>query len=230
MSYTETYDKVYFNDNYKEQFESLRDHYRARTSAALKGRKVDHDPMPNATTVVYLHDSDDGGYYVTTGDFVEYFNRRFGGNDRIGAMRRSISNAVRKTEMRREVEEKNGRDAKAHRANKGIRPLRSTRPAFSFVHAVFALILVLSVGILGGTSMLLDRTETSIMALEEEVAMLEATRGTVLASQFDATIEEGVQTEYPALDGADSVEIYPAHNGGGVEMAALLNALASLGD
>ena len=229
MSYTDTYDKVYFNDNYKEQFESLRNHYRARTSEALQGRKVDHNPMPNATTVVYLHDSDDGGCYVTTGDFVEYFNRRFGGNDRIGAMRRSISNAVRKTEMRRDAAKKQSAEARVSRADKGIRPLRSVRPAFSFMHAVFALILVLSIGILGGTSMLLDRTEANVMALEEEVAMLEATRGTVLASQYDSTAEE-MPVEYPAMDGEDSVEIYPAQNNGGVEMAALLNALASLGD
>ena len=231
MSCTETYDKVYFNDNYKEQFESLRNHYRARTGEALRGRKVDHEPMPNATTIVYLHDNGDGGYYVTTGDFVEYFNRRFGGNDRIGAMRRSISNAVRKTEMRREAEEKRGGEARrVNRVSKGVRPLSSVRPVFSFMHAVFALILVLSIGILGGTSILLDRTEANVMALEEEVAMLEATRGTVLATQYDSTTEESPEAEYPAMDGEDSVEIYPAQNGGGVEMAALLNALASLGD
>lgn len=228
MSYTETYDKVYFNDNYKEQFESLREHYRARTSAALKGRKVDHDPMPNATTVVYLHDIDDGGCYVTTGDFVEYFNRRFGGNDRIGAMRRSVANAARKTEIRRNAEQKQGKPVKARRTSAGICPVRSVRPAFSFMNAVFALILVLSIGILGGTSLLLDRTEANVMALEEEVSMLEATRGSIEAYQYNATTE-GAQTEYPALDGADSVEIYPAQNGGGVEMAELLNALASLG-
>ena len=227
MSYTETYDKVYFNDNYKAQFESLREHYRARTSAALKGRKVDHDPMPNATTVVYLHDIDDGGCYVTTGDFVEYFNRRFGGNDRIGAMRRSVANAARKSQMRRDAEEKQGKSTKVRHASNGVRPLRSVRPAFSFMHAVFALILVFSLGILGGTSALLDRTEANVMALEEEVSMLEATRGSVTAYQYDATTDE--QTEFSALDGADSVEIYPAQNGGGVEMAELLNALASLG-
>lgn len=230
MNYTDTYDKVYFNDNYKEQFESLRNHYRSRTRDALRGRKVDHEPMPNATTVVYLHDTGDGGCYVTTGDFVEYFNRRFGGNDRIGDMRRSIADSVRKTKMRRAAEEKRGNDVQTKRARKSFQPMSSARPRFSFMHAVFALILVLSIGILGGSSMLLDRTEANVMALEEEVAMLEATRGTVLAAQYDATTEENVEAEYPALDGEDSVEIYPAENGGGVEMAALLNALASLGD
>lgn len=231
MGSTETYDKVYFNDNYKEQFEALRDHYRARTGDALRGRRVDHEPMPNATTIVYLHDSGDGGYHVTTGDFVEYFNRRFGDNDRIGAMRRSVYDAVRKTEMRREAEGKRGSETKkAERARKGIRPLRSVRPVFSFMHAVLALILVLSIGILGGTSMLLDRTEANVMALEEEVAMLEATRGTVLAKQYDSTADGAPDSDYPDMDGEDSVEIYPAEKSGGVEMAALLNALASLGN
>ena len=228
MNCTEIYEKVYFNDNYKEHFEELRNHYRARTNEALKGRKVDHDPMPNATTIVYLHDNGDGGYYITTGDFVEYFNRRFGGNDRIGAMRRSITNAVRKTEMRREAAVKKTSEKKEPcHTRKSFQPARSVRHGFSFVNAVFALILVLSMGILGGTTMLLNDTENSVMALEQEVAMLEATRGTVLATQYNATTEE---IEPPKLDGEDSVEIYPAENGGGVEMAALLNALASLAE
>ncbi|MBQ8356387.1 MAG: hypothetical protein IJX39_01105 [Clostridia bacterium] len=230
MNGTVTYEKVYFNDNYKEQFEALRNHYHARTREALQGRKVDHTPVPNATTIVHLHDDGDGGVYVTTGDFVEYFNRRFGDNDRIGAMRRSISNAVHKAELRRETEERRGAEPESHvrRERRSFQPLRSARPRFAFLHAIFALILVLSIGILGGTSMLLERTETEVMTLSEEVAMLEATRGTVLAEQYDNTAE-GEEVAYPDLSGGDSVEIYPAVNGGGVEMAALLNALASLG-
>jgi hypothetical protein len=76
--------------------------------------------------------------------------------------------------------------------------------------------------------LLLGNTEANVMALEEEVAMLETTRGSIVAYQYNATTE-GALAEYPSMDGADSVEIYPAQNGGGVEMAALLNALASLG-
>ena len=228
MSNTETYEKVYFHENYSEQFEALRNHYRARTIEALQGRKVEHTPVPNATTVVYLHDSEDGGCTITTGDFVEYFNRRFGGNDRIGAMRRSIANAVRKTEMRRAAEERQGSEKQPKHISQSVQPLRSARSAFSFMHAIFAFILILSLGILGGTSLLLNRTETSVMALEEEVAMLEATNGTMLTTQYDSTTDGGAAT-HPDMNGEDSVEIYPAKNGGGVEMAALLNALASLG-
>ena len=106
MNTAQTYDKVYFNDNYKERFEAFREHYRARTRKALQGRKVDHAPVPNATTIVFLHDDPDGGVHITTGDFVEYFNRRFGDNDRIGAARRSLANAVRKAECCPDMEKK----------------------------------------------------------------------------------------------------------------------------
>ena len=102
MDRAQDYEKIYFNDNYKEQFEALRNRYHTRTQEALQGRKVDHAPVPNATTIVYLNDNGDGDVYVTTGDFVEYFNRRFGGSDRIGAMRRSLFGAARRAELRLE--------------------------------------------------------------------------------------------------------------------------------
>ena len=89
------YDKEYFEVNFKEQFASLRERYHDRTQAALSGRRIDTAPVPNATTIVHLHDAPDGGYYITTGDFVEYFNRRFGDNDRIGAVRRRLSRSIR---------------------------------------------------------------------------------------------------------------------------------------
>lgn len=230
MDRAQAYEKIYFNDNYKEQFEALRNRYHTRTQEALQGRKVDHAPVPNATTVVYLNDNGDGDVYVTTGDFVEYFNRRFGGSDRIGAMRRSLSGAARREEMRRGKKDhrRAASETETHRERRSFQPLRSVRSGFSFLHAVLAMVLILSIGILGGTSLLLDRTEAEVMALEEEVAMLEATHGTVMLDQYNATAVED-QTSYPDMSGGDSVEIYPAVNGGGVEMASLLNALALLG-
>ena len=229
MDCVKDYEKIYFNDNYKEQFEALRNRYHTRTQEALKGRKVDHSPVPNATTIVYLNDNDDGSVYVTTGDFVEYFNRRFGGSDRIGAMRRSLCGAVHKAEMCRESKDRRGAaSVEKHHERRSFQPLRSVRSGFSFLHAVLAMVLILSIGILGGTSLLLDRTEAEVMALEEEVAMLEATHGTLMVDQYNATTVED-QASYPDMSGGDSVEIYPAVKGGGVEMASLLNALASLG-
>ena len=102
MDCVKEYEKIYFNDNYKEQFEALRHKYHARTQEALHGRKIDRAPVPNATTVVYLNDNGDGDSYVTTGDFVEYFNSHFGGSDRLGAMRRSLSGAVHKAQMKKD--------------------------------------------------------------------------------------------------------------------------------
>jgi hypothetical protein len=172
-----------------------------------------------------MHDNFDGGVYITTGDFVEYFNHRFGDNDRIGAMRRSLTYATRKAELCKQSKEK-GVNCKKER--KSFQPSRSAGHRFSFLHAVLAMVLILSIGILGGTSLLLDRTEAEVMALEEEVAMLEATHGTLMVDQYNATTVED-QASYPDMSGGDSVEIYPAVKGGGVEMASLLNALASLG-
>jgi hypothetical protein len=229
MDRAQSYEKIYFNDNYKEQFEALRNRFHTRTQDALQGRKVDHAPVPNATTIVYLSDNGDGDVYVTTGDFVEYFNRRFGCSDRIGAMRRSVSIAAHKAELRRESKERRRVSSEeTHRERRGFQPLRSVRSGFSFLNAVLAMVLILSIGILGGTSLLLERTEVEVLALEEEVAMLEATSGTLLIDQYNATTVEG-QTSYPDMSGGDSVEIYPAVKDGGVEMASLLNALASLG-
>ncbi|MBO5355134.1 MAG: hypothetical protein J6B09_03615 [Clostridia bacterium] len=229
MDRAQAYEKIYFNDNYKEQFEALRNRYHTRTQEALQGRKVDHAPVPNATTIVYLNDNGDGDVYVTTGDFVEYFNRRFGGSDRIGAMRRSLSGAVRKAELCRESKkDRRASASETHRERRSFQPLRSVRSGFSFLHAVLAMVLILSIGILGGTSLLLERAEAEVMALEEEVAILEATHGTLMVDQYNATAIED-QASYPDMSGGDSVEIYPAVKGGGVEMASLLNALASLG-
>lgn len=221
---TVSYVKEYFNDNYAEQFAALRNHYHARTREALQGRKVDRTPMPNATTIVYLHDDGDGGVYVSTGDFVEYFNRRYGNSDRIGSMRRSLNNAVKKSEMRGESEKrrKESRNAKSNGADRGLCPMRTVRPRFSLLHAVFAIMLVLSIGILGGTAMLVDDARAEVIALEEEVAMMEATSGTVLTDQYDAGEVQAV-AEYPALDGEDAVYHYPAVNGGGTEWQAMLD-------
>lgn len=226
MTDTATYEKEYFEENYKEQFEALRTEYRARTQKALQGRKIDHEPVSNIDAVVYLHDDGDGGYHVTVGDFVEFFNRRFGDSDRIGAMQRSIANAVRRKEMRREVEKKRGTESAQQKKN-NVTPLRSVRPRFAFVQIFLVLLLTLSLGILGASSLLVNNSEKEVLRLEEEVAMLEATEGVGETAQFNADYNTPVY--YPELSGEDSVELYPATNGGGVEMASLLNALAKLG-
>ena len=223
----DSYVKEYFDDNYSEKFASLCEQYSSRTKNALMGRKIDEAPVANATTIVYLHDDHDGGYTITTGDFVEHFNRRFGDSDRIGAMQRSVANAVRRSEMRREVEERRGVDAD-RKKHKEFAPKCSLRPRFAFLQVVFSLMLVFSVGILGGTAFMVDKSEAEVMQLEEQVAMLEATRGIGETEQYNNTTGGEAQKDVDLSD-EESVEIYPAANGGGVEMAGLLNALANLG-
>lgn len=229
MNTTETYEKVYFNDNYKERFEALRDHYRARTREALQGRKVDHAPVPNATTIVYLHEDPNGGTYVTTGDFVEYFNRRFGNNDRIGAARRSLAIAARKAESGREDDRRRA-DVTKKSAEKSFVPTRSARPRFAFFHAILALMLILAIGVWGGSTMLLDSAEERIMELEEQVTVLESSRdasneAVQLEYEEDAS-ESGEIPTYMSIGGENSVEIYPID---GVEMSGLLSIFAKIG-
>ena len=222
MNTTVTYDKVYFNDNYSEQFEALRNHYRARTRKALQGRKVDHSPVSNIDAVVYLHDDPNGGTYVTSVvDFKEHFNSRFGGSDRIGAARRSLENAARKAANNREMDKKRAAMVKRNE-EKSFVPARSVRPRFAFLHAILALMLVLAIGLWGGSTMLLDRTEDYALALEEQVAVIEASAGEAVT---DSVAESTEINTYMSIGGEDRVEIYPSE---GVEISGLLSIFARL--
>lgn len=226
MNTAETYDKVYFNDNYKEQFETLRNHYRARTRIALQGRKVDHAPVPNATTVVYLHDDPNGGTHITTGDFVEYFNRRFGGNDRIGAARRSLVDAAHKAENCRDMDKKRAAAVKK-REEKAFTP-RSAKRRFALVHALFAIMLLLAVGLWGGSTLYLQSTEQYVLEVEERRAMLEIGNG--VTEDAVSVTEEAVMSDeitiFMNMGEKDQVEVYPEEE---IEMPALLSIFANLG-
>lgn len=209
MDTAQTYDKVYFNDNYKERFEAFREHYRARTRKALQGRKVDHAPVPNANTIVFLHDDPDGGVHITTGDFVEYFNRRFGDHDRIGAARRSLANAVRKAECCPDMEKKRAAAIKKSET-KAFTP-RSAKPRFAFVHAIFALMLLLAVGMWGGSTIYLQTTESYVLEVEERQAQMVMEN---TADAKDAIEGDGVDLVdeiaiFMSMGAEDLVDIYP---------------------
>ena len=223
MNTAETYDKVYFNDNYKERFEALRKHYRARTREALQGRKVDHAPIPNATTIVYLHDDPDGGVHITTGDFVEYFNRRFGDNDRIGAARRALAHAARKAENCPDMDRK--RAAAIRKSEEKAFTPRSAKPRFAFVHAIFALMLLLAVGMWGGSTVYLNSTENYVMEMEESRALLEMESSSVQdQGESIDTVDE--ITIFMNMGAEDQVEIYPVEE---YELPPMLNIFANLG-
>ena len=219
----EVFEKVYTNDSYEEMFAQFRDRYSERAQKALKGRSVDTKPVPNATTVIYLHDDPSGGVSIdSTGDFVAFFNRRYG-SDRIGAAQRALANAARKAE----VAERCGvamKKEKKSEEKKGL-SVRSVRPRFAFAQTVFALLLVLSFTLLGVTSLLLDQTDAALAEAYAEVELLESVE--------NCGAENGVaqitQSNFAnlSLSGEDAVEIYPTQSEG-LPISALLNALASL--
>ena len=223
----EIYDKVYFNDEYSRQFSELRERYHDRTQQALHGRSVDKSPVANATTVVFLNDLDDGGVTITTGDFVSYFNHRYG-RDRIGEMRRSLSTAEQKAELKRAREkmaaERQTALKKTAKRQRVAAKQQAPRFRFSFAHALLALMLVLSMVMFFGTSALLDNTMDELKAVEKEVNALQA----------DAEVAAVVtnEAELPAtrtLSGVDSVEVYePEQTANEFNVSALLNALAAL--
>ncbi|MBE6594379.1 MAG: hypothetical protein E7644_01130 [Ruminococcaceae bacterium] len=221
MDQTVTYEKVYFKEEYRHQFEELRGQYRERTQRAISGRAIDRKPTPNVDAIVYLHDNGDGSFRITTGDFVKFFNHRYGNNDRLGAMRQSIAVAEQKAEKSNEFI-KRQRTAKSKEQEKVgfMHRVRSAGRRFSFVPAMFLLMLVLSVVLLAGSSLVLEEMDREVAALEAQVELLGANteaNADPLQDAAQLTLSEG-----------DAVEIYPAEKEGGISMAALLNALAAL--
>ena len=213
-----TYEKVYMKDSYKEVFASFHDQYSTKAEKALQGREVDHSPMPNATTVIYLNDGPSGDVTISgTGDFIQYFNSRYG-TDRIGETRRSLEHAARKAEIAHlKAEEEKKKKERAPRA-----PM--VKPRFAFVQCVFALMMILSFALLGATSMLLQKTDERLVTVSSEVAALEQIKGDERSLATD--VEE--KPTYLALDGKDSVESYPVEKNT-PSFSALLDALADLG-
>lgn len=222
---TEIYEKEYFNDDYSAQFSEMRNRYRARTQTAVSGHTIEEKPMPNATTVVMMEDTPDGGVTITTGDFVRYFNERYG-HDRIGAMKTSIQQAQQKSELkspREKMAAMRKRNSKKGAEERRGMERRSFRPRFPLMRAVFGMMLVFSIGMLFATSALLDNVKDQVMSLESEVATMEAEA--VAKEDPNYTTEDSSNV---TLSGEDSVEVYaPEEDESAVSV--LLNALASLG-
>ena len=216
---TGQYEKVYFNDDYSQQFAALRSRFYNRTQDALEGRAVDHAPVSNIESVVLLHDEGDGGVTISEVDFASYFNQRYGNSDRLGAMRASIAHAVRKAEKSGE-QAKRLRREKARREGAGILShIRSAKRHLVFVHALFALMLMLSLVMLIGSSVLLERTEQQRVSLAAEMTALEA----------DTAVEvtHAEEISYLSLQGEEEAEVYaPAEEE--VSMSVLLNAFAKI--
>lgn len=225
MDGKEVYEKVYFQDDYKQQFDTLRSRYHDRTQKALGKRVVDHAPVSNISEFYHLHDEPDGGVSLTTGDLVEYFNHRYGGGDRMGAARESLVNAKSKAE-------KSGDHAKKQRSQKALCEgaviscrVRFARRHVILVNAFFVLLLMLSVVLLSASAVMLERSEADLAALERTAVREESVQ---TAEFFSSGVEtEAVSDAYLACASEDSTEIYePEKSEGGI--AALLKALAYL--
>jgi len=200
-----TYEKEYFRDDYSKQFEALRACYRDRTQRALHGRTVDHTPVPNATTIVFLHDDEEGNTEISTGDFVEYFNRCYGGGDRIGAMRASLTSAVKKAEKSNEyAKQKRSEKTRSKRKYGMANRVRTAGRRLIFSHVVFAAMLLLSLTILFGSSMVLDRTEARTVELQNQATAHEYA--------VAETVSEGQTAAYLGTVGENTVEICTAED------------------
>lgn len=221
MEKTVTYEKVYFQEEYRHQFEELRGQYRERTQRAISGRAIDHNPTPNVEAIVYLHDNGDGGFEITTGDFVKFFNHRYGNNDRLGTMRRSLVLAEQKAEKSNDFMKRQRTAISKEQEKIGfMHRVRTAGRRFAFVPAMFVLMLMLSVTLLAGSSLVLEEMDREVAELEAQVDLLEND------SSNETPLKDAA--ELP-LSGEDAVEVYPAEKEGGISMAALLNALAALG-
>ena len=164
---TEVYDKVYFRDDYQKQFEAFRTRYHGRVQEALAGRKVDAAPMPNATTFIELTELEDGGVTIaSSGDFLEYFNNRYGGRDRIGACRTALANAAQKAEKAPLVSRER---TDAFEGGALACRMRFSRGHLFFVNLVFALLLALSLLLLGASGVMLRNSEMALAQAEAEV-------------------------------------------------------------
>ena len=201
---TAVYDKEYFEDNYKEQFEALRNRFHDRTQKALAGRKIDKKPMPNATTIVFLHDEPDGGVRISTGDFVEYFNHRYGDTNRIGAMRKSLVVAERKAQMSNEYAKRQRSERARTMGSVLSKHVRLTKRPLAFLHAVFAVMLVCSLLLLGTSATLLEREGTMMADTVESVAAYD----TVVANDTvsDAYLERSRENTIEAFEVVENEE------------------------
>ena len=218
----EVYDKVYFTENYSREIGEKRE----RMMRESANSRINAADMPNATTVVYMEDTLDGGVTVTTGDFVAFFNKRCG-YDRVGDMRRTLAKAQQNCDLRRAKEQRIAQmKARSSQKNEPKQAKRQqSRPTFvrfSFVKAVFGLMMVLALAILVGTSLMLDQSKAELATLESEVAAMQNEE----VASVQVVRATPVSVEY-SFNGEDEVEVFTTQEQPLV-MTELLSAFAEL--
>ena len=209
------YEKEYFHDDYSRQFAEFRNCYRERTQRALQGRNIDRAPVPNATTVVFLHDEGDGTCDISTGDFVEYFNRCYGGADRIGAMRASLADALKKAEKSNEYAKQQRTKKTRSKSKFGIAGrVRSTGRRMLVSHLAFAMMLLLSLTVFFGSTLALNDANAYMADVESRVA-----------AQETAQVSTGEVPVYLGTVGENTVEICETQEKDNFALSTLFNAL-----
>lgn len=238
----EIYDKVYFNDNYSQQFSELRERYHDRAQMALNPRKEDTNPVPNATTVVFMNDTPDGGVTITTADFVAFYNERHG-YDRVSEARHSIMDSAHRVEvkrmrekqeavMRKKAEQARRREAIERRSVENKKPREVFSPRFSFVHAAFSAMIVCSLVLFFGVSAALNESRAQLASLESELAVVSAS---------DVEMENTAVQQYDVMElakvttlSAEEKEEAPVKTEEGEKKpfstAGMMSALAGLGE
>ena len=217
---TEVYDKVYFRDDYQGQFEAFRSRYHGRVQEALAGRAVDSAPMPNATTYIELHELEDGGVTIaSSGDFLDYFNHRYGGRDRIGACRAALATAAQKAE-------KSALPARERADAVGgalTCRMRCSRSHLMLVNVMFTLLLVLSLVLLGASGVMLRNSERALAVAEAEALYLDNAGTEVMLSDSRSAV---VNADYLAYSRENTATAYEVEEQG--FFAALQNAFSYL--
>lgn len=226
----EVYDKIYIEDNYSRQFGELRERYYDRTQQALAARSTDADPVPNATTVVLLNDTPDGGVTITTADFVAFYNERHG-YDRVGEMRRAIAESAHRVEvkqakkqaMQQAAQQAEHREERVRKQAETRKPREIFRPRFSFVYAAFSAALVCSLVLFFGANAALNESKAELASLENELASVQ-----VVESGEKENYDLMQLAERATLEGDKSEENTPENADEGMSMAGLLNALSGM--
>ena len=233
----EVYEKVYFHENYASAFASLYSEYGERAQELLHQREVDHTPKSNIDSVVFLDGDDEGGYTVGGAEnFIEYYERTFG-QGKIARVRADLARAAKKAEAKPRAE-KQPKQASA-RESVGI---RFTKPRFTLLQGVFAMMLIFSLVLFGVSGALLKKSHEDMLLAETAITELEEVRADRknaldeknktaeidrLASEYGFVPREDLPVTYLDLGGEDTVEIINA-KGEDSGYATLLDALAAL--
>lgn len=218
------YEAVFFKNAYHSEYQDLRDAYRSKFKKAMSNRKIDHNPMPNATTVVHLERNDDGDLrIVTTGDFVDFFNQKYGNRDRVGEVRRSLENARIIEENKKEERRVVQNTAIKNSAAKGFfGAVRTAKRRLFLAHAVFAVMLMTAMTMLLGSNLALDRASKALYVAQQEYSSLQ-NEGAEITQDCEVLGYNAESAASLAMDGGNQVEVYEQEEN--VVMSALLNAI-----